>query len=195
MKLTSLALAAALSLSAGAGLAQPAPGPRVPDPAAHWQRPDPAQMAQRHAQMAQRHAQHLRDVLQLRPDQEPALQAFLAAMRPPADERQQMGREAAGREEGGREAGHPLTTPERLDRMQAKMAQHAERFRQRAETVRRFYAALSPAQQRAFDAMPMMFGPGMRGHGMRGHGMQGHGMQGHGGMHGGPGMPARPPVG
>jgi hypothetical protein len=113
--------------------------------------------------MAERHAQHLRDALQLRPDQEPALRALMAALQPPAGERERMRQE--------REAGARLTTPERLDRQAARMAEHAARFRQHADAIKRFYAQLTPAQQKAFDAMPMM---GFHGH----HGMGGHGMGG-----------------
>lgn len=181
MKLTSISLAAVLALTAGASVAQPAPPPGAPGARAeghHWQRPDPAQMAERHAQ-------HLRDALQLRPDQEPALRALVAASQPPADEREH------GRKDGGWEADGAISTPQRLDRMEARMAEHAARFRTRAEAIKRFYAQLSPAQQKAFDAMPMM---GMHGR----HGMHEHGMGGHGGMHGGPGGPGRggpPPAG
>jgi protein CpxP len=156
MKLSSIALVAALSLAGGASFAQPA-APPASGPHAeghHWQRPDPAQMAERHAQ-------HLRDALQLRPDQEPALRALIAAMQPPPGAMDKM-REA-------HEAGAKLTTPERLDRMQAMMAEHEARFREHVDAIKRFYAQLSPSQQKAFDAMPMM-------------GMGGHGM--HGGMHG-----------
>jgi hypothetical protein len=124
-------------------------------------RPDPAQMAERHAQ-------HLRDALQLRPDQEPALQAFVGSMKPPAGEREHM-----RREEGGPE----LTTPQRLERAQAKMVEHEAKFRARAEAIRRFYAQLSPAQQKAFDALHEGLGHSMGGR---------HGF--HGGMHG-PGGP------
>lgn len=136
-------------------------------------------MAQFRAEMAQHRAQHLRDALQLRPDQEPALQALLAADQPTAGEHEHM---------RGRQGAAPLTTPERLDRKQAKMAEHAARFRQRAEAIKRFYAQLSPAQQRAFDAMRPM-GMGRHGH---------HGMHGHGGMmgraHGGPDHRPPPPA-
>jgi hypothetical protein len=162
MKLTSLTLAGVLALSAGASFAQspPPPGAGAAPRAEghHWQRPDPAEMAAHHAQ-------HLRDALQLRPDQEPALQAFVASMQPPAGER---GREE--HEKRGPEAG-PVTTPERLDRMQARMAEHEQRFRAHAEAVRRFYAQLTPAQQKAFDVMG---------------GAKGHGFGGHHGFHGGP---------
>jgi phytoene/squalene synthetase len=87
------------------------------------------------------------------------------------------------------EEGARLSTPERLDRMAARMAERAARFRAHADAVRRFYAQLSPTQQKAFDAMPMM-GHGMHGHGMGGHGMM-HGPRGPGGRgHGAP-----PPAG
>lgn len=167
MKLTSISLAAALALTAaGASFAQPASAPPgAPGPGAegrHWQRPDPAQMAERHAQ-------RLRDTLQLRPDQEPALRAFIAATAPRPGDHDRMRK--------AHEAGQTLTTPERLDRMAARMAEHQARFREHAEALRRFYAQLSPTQQKAFDAMPM--------HGMgHGHGMGERG--GHGGMRHGP---------
>lgn len=159
MKPISIALAAALSLAAGASLAQPAPPPG-PGPQAEgqrWQKPDPAQMAERHAQ-------RLRAALQLRPDQEPALRALVAALQPPPGERERMRAE--------REAAAKLTTPERLDRMQARMTERQARFRQHADAIKRFYAQLTPAQQKAFDAMPMMMG---QGHGMGRHGMGGPG--------------------
>jgi len=190
MKLTSISLAAALALTtAGASFAQPASAPPgAPGARAegrHWQRPDPAQMAERHAQ-------RLRDTLQLRPDQEPALRAFIAATAPRPGDHDRMRK--------GREAGQTLTTPARLDRMEARMAEHQARFHAHAEALRRFYAQLSPSQQKAFDAMPRHEGMGRGG---MGHG-QGHGggaWGGHGGMrHGGPGGPdgpdrAPPPAG
>ncbi len=167
MRLTPLALAGAIALSAaGASIAQPTPpaGPG-PNPASHgWQRPDPAQMAEHHAE-------HLRALLQLRSDQEPALKAFIAAMQPSPE---QIERREAERDDAGE-----LTTPQRLDRMQAKMAEHQNEFARRAEAIKRFYAQLSPAQQKAFDAMPM-------GH----HGLREHMHE----MRGGPGLGAgRPP--
>jgi len=162
MRLTLLAAAAALSMAAGASLAQPAHAPAgAPGPRAgmHMQRPNPAQMAERHAQ-------HLRDALQLRRDQEPALDAFVAAMQPSAAE-----------QGPGHEAMQGLTTPQRLDRMQAQMTERAARFRGQSEAIRRFYAQLTPAQQKAFDALPMM-----------GHMAGRRGMDAMGGMHGGHGM-------
>src|SRR5689334_9143808 len=108
MKLSTLALASVLVLStAGASLAQPATAPGAPPAEGRgWQRPDPAQRAQQHAE-------RLRAVLQLRPDQEPALRAFVAALRPSPE---QMQRRQAWRAQ--RAEGQTLTTPQRLDRMQ-----------------------------------------------------------------------------
>ncbi|RAK59294.1 hypothetical protein DJ021_05490 [Phenylobacterium hankyongense] len=162
MKLTSMALAGALVFaSAGASLAQPPAAPaadaRGHAEGRHGQRPDPAQMAERRAQ-------RLRDALQLRPDQEPALRALVAASARPPGEHERRG--------GERGEARALTTPERLDRMQARLAEHDARFRQRAEATKRFYAQLSPTQQRAFDTLHEGRGE-HGGHGMRGG--KGHG--------------------
>jgi len=112
-----------------------------------------------HAMDPARHAQHLRDVLQLRPDQEAALQALIAAMTPPESPA------GAGHGAGGHDM--PMTTPQRLDHHAAMMAEHMAMFQKHATAIRTFYGQLTPAQQKAFDAL------------------HGHGM---GGMHGG-GMP------
>lgn len=175
MKITPLkaaALAGALGAAiAGASFAQPAPA-RGPDarPHAMGERPDPAAMAERRAQ-------HLRDVLQLTPRQEPALQTFLAAMKPPEGARGQM------RQHRQEMAG--LTTPQRLDRMKARMAERQARFDQRAAAVKRFYAELTPTQQKAFDALGPMGGRRGGMHGIRGmHGAGMGGMTGMGGMGG-----------
>lgn len=171
MKISTLALAGAIALStAGASLAQPAPppGPGPDGPRHEWKRPDPAKMAEEHAQK-------LRAVLQLRPDQEPALRALIDSMRPdPA----KMERRRAERGED-----RNLTTPQKLDRMQAHMAERQAEFAKRADAIKRFYAQLSPSQQKAFDALHEGHG-GMHGHEGRG-GPGGPGGHGHG-M--GPGM-------
>jgi hypothetical protein len=163
MRLTILALASAIALSsAGASFAQPAPDAGAPPAGGRaWQRPDPAQMAERRTE-------RLRAILQLRPEQEPALRALIAALQPSPE---QMQRRMAERGEAAN-----LTTPQRLDRMQARLAERQARFAQRADAIKRFYAQLTPAQQKAFDALPMGRG----------------GMQGRGGFHRGFG-PGKPP--
>ena len=48
-----------------------------------------------------------------------------------------------------------LSTPERLDRMQAMAEVRRAGTAERAEAIKAFYAQLSPEQQRAFDAEAM----------------------------------------
>ena len=160
MRLTTFALAGAVALSAaGASLAQSAPAPQpgpAPADGRGWRHMDPAQRAEQHAQ-------RLRAVLQLRPDQEPALRALVEASRPDPARIERRRQERAEMRK--------LTTPQRLDRMQARMAERQAAFTKRADAVRRFYAQLTPAQQRAFDALHERRGGfGGRKHGGRGHG-------------------------
>jgi protein CpxP len=163
------ALIAAAALSAAIpAFAQPA----APPPAA--ERAGPGRMDP--AERAQMHAQKLRDVLQLRPNQEPALTELMQALKPPEDRRARM--QAARAEMAG------LTTPQRLDRMHEHMVRRQQEFDRKAMAIKKFYAQLSPAQQKAFDAMGPMMGHRMGGK-MGGHGMMG----GHRGMRGGPGGP------
>jgi hypothetical protein len=61
-----------------------------------------------------------------------------------------------------------LTTPERLERMQTRQAERSAMFAKRAEATKSFYAALSPEQQKTFDAESMRHGPRGK-HGHRGH--------------------------
>lgn len=97
-------------------------------------------------------AEHLTTMLQLRPDQQPALKAFLDAT----------GRPGGGqmmRMERGTEA---RTTPERLADMETRLAQQQTAMKARIEATRTFYARLDEKQRKVFDALPilMMAGPG-----------------------------------
>jgi hypothetical protein len=76
-----------------------------------------------------------------------------------------------------------LTTPERIDKMKEMRAQRmgemAAEMDKRGAATKTFYAALTPEQQKLFDA-----------HEMNGHGMKGH--DGPMGQHGSlPTMPAK----
>lgn len=102
----------------------------------------------------EKHIQHLRDVLQLRPDQEGALKAFIAAMKPP--ERPAPAADGAA---PARPA-MPGTTPERLAMAEKRMAEHQTRMKKRNDAIRAFYGQLTPAQQKAFDALHMGMGMG-----------------------------------
>lgn len=166
MKITplrGLALAGALIAGGTAAYAQvtppqPGAGPR-PE---MRQRLDPAAMAARRTE-------RLRTALQLTPQQEPALRAFIDATRPPEGLREKIRAERQERQ--------AMTTPQRLDRQKARMAERAAAFDRHAEAVKRFYAQLTPSQQKAFDAMSWMGGRrgGMGDHRGHGGGRMGHG--------------------
>jgi protein CpxP len=101
------------------------------------------------------HAQHLRDVLQLRVDQDGALKAYLAATGPRDWKKDGPRRDVA---DGPRKV---LTTPERLDRETERLTQAKARI----DATRAFYTALSPSQKKAFDALGPAggrHGPGLR---------------------------------
>lgn len=170
--IAALSAGAALTvMAAGATFAQAqAPAPGAP-PAAAQKQPGqkPAGMKREHDPAA--HAQRLRDTLKLTPAQEPALQAFLAAHEQHRAERKDR--------RGDREAMANLTTPQRLDMMGQRMIERQQAFARHAEAVKRFYAQLTPEQQKAFDAMHQGRG-GMGKHGR-------HGGHEGGGEHRGPG--------
>jgi Spy/CpxP family protein refolding chaperone len=150
-----LAIAAALTLTAATGAMAQQPTGRSG--------PSSERQAMREAHAKQR-TDDLRTVLRLRPDQEPALSAFLeAGRRPKMDGRR-----------GPPPQGETMTTPQRLDEMAQRDAERAAEGRRRVDALRTFYAALSPDQRQVFDALMRLQGP--RGHG----GMHG----GRGGMHG-----------
>jgi hypothetical protein len=97
-------------------------------------------------------AQHLRDVLQLRSDQEAALKAYVDATSPKIAIRKDKddGKEGPDRLIDRK----PPTTLERLD----QMSKVAEAMQKRVAATRAFYTALSPSQQKAFDALDLEVG-------------------------------------
>lgn len=102
----------------------------------------PARMgAESQAQRADR----LRAVLQLKPAQEPALQAYVAAL--DSSHRAMM--------DGMQPGSAPATTPERLARMRQMMERHQSAMTAMIEATQRFYDQLDVSQKRAFDALPM----------------------------------------
>lgn len=178
-------LSAGLLASAAFGASAqtpPAAGPAGTPPAAEHRmhKPD-GKFVER---MQERRAKHLADLkskLKIGASQEAAWSAYTAASQPPGPPPQGRDPKAA------RAEFDKLTTPQRLDRMQARQAEHAALFAKRAESTRTFYTALTPEQQKTFDAESLRHGP--RGeHGPRG--PRGHG--GHGG-HGGPDGHRPPP--
>jgi len=97
---------------------------------------------------------YLSDILQLRPDQEPALKAFLEATRNDGGHRDHMVKFDRDNER---------TTLQRLDDMQARMAEQQAEANRRIAAIKTFYGQLDAKQKKAFDAMPMlmMVGPSM----------------------------------
>lgn len=112
----------------------------------------------RHGDMVWRgeRSDQLSDILQLRPDQQPALKAFLDATRRDSEQRDHM---VKFERDGER------TTLQRLDDMQARMAEQQADTNRWIAAVRTFYGQLDARQKKAFDAMPMLmfsgpaFGP------------------------------------
>lgn len=148
---------------------------------AHAQRTDQATteaskpgMGQRHAQRMERmqkyHAERqakLKAELKLSAQQEPAWNAFVARTAP----------EPRAMKAGAREDWSKLTTPERLDKMQALKAERDAQMAQRIDATKRFYASLTPEQQKVFDTQAH---GGMQRASMKGE----HRMGGQGGHHG-----------
>lgn len=146
-------LALAPALLATAALAQPA-APHHPPGA-------PAEARAHHEAMRKQHREDLKTLLRLRPDQEAALDAFLAAGQPKRLERRLP-------------APGAMTTPQRLDEMARAEDEMAAHRKTRRDALAKFYAALSPDQQRAFDALHRLKGHGAHGgRMMRGHGHMG----------------------
>lgn len=110
-------------------------------------------------------ASRLTDLLQLRADQQGALKAFLDAT--------QRGGGPGGDHVVRFERDGQKTTLERLDAMQARMAEQQAEVSRRIAAIRTFYGQLNAKQQKAFDALPMLMmvgpsvGPMMIPHPMR----------------------------
>lgn len=152
-RLALMAAAAITLATAAVAVAQDAPPPGPPPMADEGPGGPggPPPMMRHHRLDPEAQAQHLRDVLQLRADQDGALKAYLAAIAPRDWGKDRPKREAVDAPR------KPLTTPERLDRE----AEHLARAQARLDATRAFYAALSPSQKKAFDAL----GPMAGGHG------------------------------
>ena len=178
-RLIATAVVAALSLPVLAQTSAPAqtapdtaqaePGQRMQrDQQMRRQAPDRAQMQER---MAQRMAA-FKEKLQLTAAQEPAWNTFTETMQP--------GERRARLDRSGMEQ---LTTPERIDRMRAMRIQRAAEADRRGEVVKTFYATLTPAQQKTFDAQTRRMQDGQDGqYGQR------HQYKDHKGSYGGKGM-------
>lgn len=84
----------------------------------------------------------LHAMLHIRPDQEAAWSAFRAASQPQPSEIQAM---------QGAQTLAPLSTPRRLDRIEAMLNTQLTVFHRQATATRALYATLTPDQKRTFD--------------------------------------------
>ncbi|MDP3521671.1 MAG: Spy/CpxP family protein refolding chaperone [Hydrogenophaga sp.] len=132
----------------------------------------------RHEQMVKRMAERqsqLKAALKLTPAQEAAWTRYTNAHQPP--------KQATPPD---RDAWAKLTTPQRLDQMQAKKAERNAHMAQVMDATRALYAALDAEQQKVFDSQAPMAGMGMGGKHRGERGMQGQHRHEQGGMrHGG----------
>ena len=123
---------------------------------------DGARAERMHKKMEQ-HQTQLKEALKLTPAQDNAWKEFTAAMQPPKAATQRL----------DRAEWEKLTTPQRMEKMQALRAEREAHMNQRLEAVKKFYATLTPEQQKTFDAQHQRMGH---------HG--GHHGEGKGGQHG-----------
>lgn len=114
-------------------------------PTAPTEGPRAERRASMHAAMGERHAKHLAELqgkLNLEPAQENAWRAFAQSMQAPVKPMAHPDHQAMQK----------LTTPERIDQMQAHRASRDAEMQKRAEATKAFYATLQPAQKKTFDA-------------------------------------------
>ena len=155
--LAGLLAAGASAMAQGTAPATPSPGQR----SEHMGKHDPVKMQ---AMMA-KHQADLKAKLKLTPAQEGAWTTYTTAMQPPAG----MGMRPT---DAQRAEMDKLSTPERIDKMRGmraeRMTQMNAAMDKRGDATKTFYAALTPEQQKAFDAEHKK-------HGARGEGRGGMG--------------------
>lgn len=155
---TSLIAASLMLGLTGLTMAQTAPETKTNGPRAE-------RMDKMHVKMGERHAKHLADLkgkLKLEASQESAWTAFEQSMQAPAKPLARPDRAAMEK----------LTTPERIDQMQAHKAQRDAEMQKHADASKTFYAVLNAGQKKVFDAETAraMHNSGMRhGEGHHGH--------------------------
>lgn len=150
-RILAAALLASAAFAASAQTPPPVPATQNgPAPVATEQRHRPAPDGKSFERMQERRAKHLDELkaqLKLDGSQQAAWSNFVAATQPPA---------RGARPD--RAEFEKLTTPQRLDRMQAHQAEHAAMSARRNDATRALYAALKPEQQKVFDAQTLRRG-------------------------------------
>ena len=121
-------------------------------------------MAKHGEHMARRQAK-IHDALQLTAAQEPAWTAYQSAIKPAAGMGMGMGNH------GDRAAWATLSAPARMEKMIGMAKQHTTAMESHLAALNTFYAVLTPAQKKAFDAATM-HGGGRHHGGHHGDGMK-----------------------
>ena len=111
--------------------------------ARHGQK-DPAKWEARRAERLS----ELKAKLNLAPEQDAAWNAFASVSQPGMHR-------VGGDRQAMRDEFAKLSTPERIDRMQARSDMRRAKMAERAEAIKAFYAQLTPEQQKVFDAEAM----------------------------------------
>ncbi|MEK7345779.1 MAG: Spy/CpxP family protein refolding chaperone [Pseudomonadota bacterium] len=135
---TTLIAASLLAGLSGLTLAQTAPEAKSNSPRAE-------RMDKMLAKMGEHRAKHLTELkgkLKLDAGQESAWTAFEQSMKPPAKPMARPDRAAMEK----------MTTPERIDQMQAHKAERDAQMQKHADATKTFYAALNATQKKVFDA-------------------------------------------
>ncbi len=120
----------------------------VPEPQIHGHRAE--RMEKMHAKMGERHAKHLtalKGKLKLEAGQEASWTTFEQSMQAP---RKPMSRPDPVDME-------KITTPERIEKMQARKALHDAEMKKHADATIAFYATLSTNQKKIFDSEAARF--------------------------------------
>ena len=142
------ALAALLATLGASAMAQGAPATPAAPPSPSESRMGKHDPAKMQAMMAKRQAE-LKAILKITPAQEGAWTAYTAAMQPPASMHARPTPEQRAEMD-------KLTTPQRIDKMRDMRAQHMTEMNatmtRRGDATKALYAALTPEQQKVFDA-------------------------------------------
>ena len=113
------------------------------------------QMQQRHQDRMQKRMGDLKAKLALRADQEAAWSQWQADLQSGMQQRRQHDHKAIEK----------LSTPERIERMQAAHAERGQHMQKMAQSTKQFYAKLDTAQQKTFDEQSARHMRGMKEHG------------------------------
>lgn len=144
-----LVLAAALGTAGLVAMAQPMGGSENMMGQGRHGKMDPAKMEA----MVTKRTADLKAQLKLTPEQEPAWNTFVAAMKPDAQ---------AMPQHPSREELDKLSTPERIDKMRALRDQQHKDMQaamdKRDQATKTFYATLNAEQKKTFDAQHLRMG-------------------------------------